>query len=84
MAKNRIKQAKPIFMIGFPQSIGVEAFNRDRQAIPQTLKDEYHVLAFMHAGEDFEFMAFYDPDFKEVDLQDLKRTVNEALAQLKS
>ena len=72
--------AKPIFTIGFPSQTTKEAYEETLKEIDKRkdLLEDYHVICYINPSpEDFHFNAFYEKDFDEVKLEELKQFIQD-------
>ncbi|WP_283640101.1 hypothetical protein [Mesonia mobilis] len=70
--------AKPIFIVESPMMQTEEEFVNTQKVLENKLND-YHVLIVQTNVDDFNFKVFYDKDFTEIDLDDLKEYIKEKL-----
>lgn len=71
---------KPIFTIGLPSQTTREAYEKTSKEIGRRkdLLEDYHVLVYINPrSEDFHFKTFYEKDFDEVKLEELKQFVQD-------
>lgn len=71
---------KPIFTIGLPSQTTREAYEETSKEIGRRkdLLEDYHVLVYINPkSEDFHFNTFYEKDFDEVKLEELKQFIQD-------
>ncbi len=71
-------QAKPILTIGLPDSMNRERSSEISENLQKKLSD-YHVLVYPTKEEEIKFQTFYDKDFTEVNLEELKQLIKEEM-----
>lgn len=71
---------KPIFIIGLPSQTTREAYEETSKEIDRRkdFLEDYHVLVYINSSsEDFHFNTFYEKDFDEVKLEELKQFIQD-------
>lgn len=71
---------KPIFTIGLPSQTTREAYEETSKEIGRRkdLLEDYYVLVYINPrSEDFCFNTFYEKDFDEVKLEELKQFIQD-------
>ena len=71
---------KPIFTIGLPSQTTREAYEETSKEIGRRkdLLEDYHVLVYINPkSEDFHFKTFYEKDFDEGKLEELKQFIQD-------
>ena len=71
---------KPIFTIGLPSQTTREAYEETLKNIENkgVLTEDYHVICYINpSSEDFHFKTFYEKDFDEVKLEELKQFIQD-------
>lgn len=80
--------AKPIFLIAVPYVS--ENFEQYIQNVQQKIQhvseqlSDYHVLYYVHRGEELTFQTFYEKDFNQIKYEELKQMIQEKIENLKS
>ena len=72
--ENNKVMSKPIFTLGLPNLIEEEQFNTIKLDLETRLID-YHVLLYMHSGEDLIFQCFNNENYTEINHEELKELI---------
>ncbi len=72
--------AKPIFLIQAPLLYPAENRQKVAEKLTEQITD-YHVVLVQGLAETFKVSVFYEKDGREIDLDDLKTTVFQALTE---